>query len=79
MQVMAGENIEEAFPLQVMTEEDEGEGSSGLAHPDLEVSRGAFSSAQKRDPTLENAWQEVTIINRVSQIPEAGKHFLVLW
>lgn len=75
MQVMAGENIEEAFPLQVMTEEDEGESSSRLAHPVFEVSRGAFSSAQKRDPTLENAWQQVIIINGFSQVPEAEKRF----
>lgn len=38
MQAMAVENIEEASLLQVISVEDEGESSSSLALPDLEMS-----------------------------------------
>lgn len=76
MQVMAVENIGEASSLQVMTEENEGECSSRLAHPDLEVSQGVFSSAQKRDPTLKNAWQQVIINGGRKKVSPLGGHWL---
>lgn len=70
---MVGEDKEELSPLQVI--EDEGETSSTPVHLDLDVSRGAFGTAQIQDPTLVNARKQVSIINGVPQITGAHKRF----
>lgn len=53
MQVIIGEDVGETSIIQAVAEKDEGENSSNPAHPDLEVSRGAFDAAQMQDSTIE--------------------------
>ena len=69
LQVMLGEDDEELSPI----EEGEGETSPRPVHPDLDVPRGAFGTTQLQDPTLVNAWEQVSVIDGVSQIPGADQ------
>ena len=71
LQVMLGEDDEELSPV----EEDEGETSSRPVHPHLDVSRGAFGTAQLRDPALVNAREQVSVVDGVPQMPDADQRF----
>lgn len=58
-----------------MVGEDYKETLSNPAHADLDVSREALGITQIYDPTLVNARELVTVVNRVSHMPHVGKRF----
>lgn len=56
-----------------MSEDGEGESSSSPVYTDLEVSWGTFRSAQMKDPILKTDFEQVTMVDGVSQLPGTEK------